>query len=297
MLVSNNSERLVLGTAQLGMNYGVANTHGKPDQTMANSIVEKALDNNIYRFDTAQGYGESELVLGQAIFKHRLKNRIGIISKLSLEFDGLKKSNLRDKIFSSLQKLQIEQLYGLMLHKQEQLEFWDNGLEEVLAEFVEEGLVQYLGVSVYTPESALQALNCKNLNIVQVPSNILDNRFLDAGVFELADRLNKTIYIRSVFLQGLLLMERVPEKMAVASEYHQKIALLAHELDISVCELALWYVRDVFPKAKIVIGVDSSNQLQNNIDNWNDTNRRIDWSLIRRRIGFVPQQVINPASW
>ncbi len=281
----------------MGLNYGIANNLGKPDQTMADAIVAEAFENDICEFDTAQGYGESETILGRAIVNHRLSKNAGIISKISLELDGIDKSILKDKILSSIQKLQVERLYGLMLHRQEQLEMWDNGLGHKLSELVKDGFVKYLGVSVYTPERALQALNCENLNIIQIPSNILDNRFLDAGVFEKADDLNKTIYIRSVFLQGLLLMKSLPEKMNFASDYHQKVVLLADELCISVCELTLWYAREVFPKAKIVIGVDSPDQLQKNINCWNDTSRRINWSTIRRRIGNVPQRVINPALW
>ncbi len=295
--MERNLNRLVLGTVQFGQNYGIANILGKPDQTMANAIVAKALNNNICEFDTAQGYGDSEIVLGQAIVNYRPKNGAKIISKLSVELDSIVKSSLQDKIFSSIQKLQVEQLYGLMLHRQEQLEMWDNVLESMLSEFQKKGLVQHLGVSVYTPERALQALHCKNLNMIQVPTNIFDKRFLDAGVFETADRLNKTIYIRSVFLQGLLLMENIPKKMAFAFDFHQKLILLASELGISVCELALWYVRDVFPKAKVVIGVDSPDQLRRNIDYWNDNSRSIDWESIILRIGIVPERIINPVLW
>ncbi|MCP3876724.1 MAG: aldo/keto reductase [Desulfobacteraceae bacterium] len=293
----SNSNRLVLGTAQLGLNYGIANILGKPDQATANAIIAKAFENGIHKFDTAQGYGESETVLGRAIADHRLKNNAKIVSKLSLESDNINKIDLLNKIVRSIEKLQVERLYGLMLHKQEQLEMWDDGLGQLLSEFVNTRLIQHIGVSVYTPEKALQALNCENLDIIQIPSSILDNRFLDAGVFEKADRANKTLYIRSVFLQGLLLMDDLPEKMVFASDYHRKVALLAEELGISVAELALWYVREVFPEAKIVIGVDSSEQLQNNIDIWNDKSCKIDWASIIKEIGFVPQRVINPTLW
>ena len=293
----NNTNRLVLGTAQFGMNYGVANIHGKPDQKMVDAIIDRALKNNICEFDTAQAYGESESVLGEAIANQNLKGSARIISKLSLELNNITKSALQDTIFNSIRNLQVKQLYGLMLHREDQLELWDNGLENVLSEFVKNGLVRHLGVSVYTPQKALQALNCKNLSIIQIPSNILDNRFFDAGVFEKADRLNKTIYVRSVFLQGLVFMKILPENMAFASDYHNKVVLLAEELDISVCELSLWYVREAFPKAKIVIGVDSLAQLQKNIDYWTKHTLKIDVPAINKKIGKVPTQVINPALW
>lgn len=295
--LTNNNDRLVLGTVQFGLNYGIANISGKPDQTVINNIVSQALENNIYEFDTAQGYGESEKALGFAIKQHRLKDKARIISKISLESDDVSMSSLRFLIVRSIKNLQIERLYVVMLHKEEQLDIWEDGLGQLLSLSVKEGLVKHIGVSVYTPERALQALDCKNLNIVQIPSNILDDRFLDAGVFEKADRLNKTIYIRSVFLQGLLLMKTLPEKMDFAYDCHQKVVLLAKELGVSVCELALWYVREVFPKAKIVIGVDLPEQLQKNINIWNDKNSEIDWLAIHQKVGVVPERVINPTLW
>lgn len=275
----NNCNRLVLGTAQLGLNYGIANSHGKPEKKIACAIIAKAFKNGICEFDTAQGYGESEAVLGSALADLRVNNNAKVISKLSLEADNISKDSLSHQIINSIQKLKVERLYGLMLHKQEQLELWNDGLGQLLSEFVEDGLIQCLGASVYSPERALQALNCENLNVIQIPSNILDRRFFDAGVFEKAHRLGKTIYIRSVFLQGLLLMGVLPEKMSFACDCHKRIVLLSKELGISVCELALWYVREVFVKAKIVIEVDLPEQLQRNINVWNDKscNSNEDW--------------------
>ena len=61
--------RLVLGTVQFGMNYGVANTHGKPSYETVKDILRKALDNGITTLDTAAGYGDSEEVIGvSAVF-------------------------------------------------------------------------------------------------------------------------------------------------------------------------------------------------------------------------------------
>ena len=82
MLPSALSPKLILGTAQLGQNYGVANTTGRPDQQSANDIVRCALDGGISLFDTAQGYGESEAVLGHALGCHDFERSAKVITKL-----------------------------------------------------------------------------------------------------------------------------------------------------------------------------------------------------------------------
>jgi len=53
---------LVLGTAQLGLPYGIANQTGQPDQVVATAIIREAWNQGIREFDTAQGYGDSEQV-------------------------------------------------------------------------------------------------------------------------------------------------------------------------------------------------------------------------------------------
>ena len=65
-----NINRLVLGTAQLGTNYGIANRMGKPDFDTAEAIIKTTWDAGIREFDTAQGYGDSEQVLGEVFQKY-----------------------------------------------------------------------------------------------------------------------------------------------------------------------------------------------------------------------------------
>jgi aryl-alcohol dehydrogenase-like predicted oxidoreductase len=291
----NPASRLVLGTAQLGLPYGIANKTGKPDFKMALSIIKTAWEGGIREFDTAQGYGDSEAVLGRALSSLGISPEAKIITKL----DSHHGQSLQMAIDKSLERLGISSLYGLMFHREERLDNLDDSSENLLHKFVRLGLVQHLGVSLYSPARALQALKSDIFDMIQVPANILDRRFDDAGVFHLADEKGKQVYIRSVFLQGLLLMkpEDLPANMAFAKGTIGKIDSLCAKNQYTRQEIALLYIKGKYPQAKIIIGAETPIQLEQNLNIWRnnfDSRREINdfdsWSIVDERI-------INPSLW
>ena len=110
--------RLVLGTAQLGMDYGIANKSGRPNSAMAEEMVETAWENGIKIYDTAQGYGESEKALGKALNSLGLSSDANIITKLDPKLDLLDKDALEQAVRESLTRLEVPSLHGLMLHRE-----------------------------------------------------------------------------------------------------------------------------------------------------------------------------------
>jgi len=149
----NYSCPLVLGTAQFGSNYGIANAAraGRPDQITVNAIVREAWENGIQEFDTAQGYGESEQALGEALSPLGGAAEALIISKLNPVLDHLNRSALSNAVDESLSRLGISSLYSMMLHREEMLSLWDKGLSKILHTFVMSGKIKHIGISVYSP--------------------------------------------------------------------------------------------------------------------------------------------------
>jgi len=168
----NSSCPLVLGTAQFGSNYGIANADktGLPDQITVNAIVQEAWENGIQEFDTAQGYGKSEEALGEALSELGVSAEAIIISKFDPALDHLDRSALSNALSESLSRLGIPSLYGMMLHREELLSLWDNGLSKILHDFALSGRVKYIGISVYSPDKAIQALNTEGIDMVQLRS-------------------------------------------------------------------------------------------------------------------------------
>ena len=127
--------RLVLGTAQIGMQYGIANKTGKPDLINAEQIIKEAWNGGIREFDTAQAYGESEKVLGNAFDNLNIKHSAKVITKFSPNLDLNIEKELRNSILTSLINLRIEKLHGILLHREEVLNCWDKGCGEALTSF------------------------------------------------------------------------------------------------------------------------------------------------------------------
>lgn len=297
--ISKNVKQLVLGTAQLGMSYGIANKTGQPNQNTAEEIIQTAWNNGILEFDTAQGYGESEEVLGKAFANLNISKEVLVISKLDPDIDHLDKHAMSEALNSSLKRLGVPKLYGLMLHRENFLSLWEQGLAEHLCSFVESGKIERIGISVYSPHKAIQALNTENIDFIQLPLNILDQRFEQAGVFHLAQTKKKQIYARSIFLQGLILMspEEVHEKMTYVRPILEQIEKLSKDIGLNRQEIALGYVKMGIPGVKIVFGAETSEQVKQNVNYWSKSYPVSLVNKVKSLFGNVSEDVINPVLW
>ena len=297
----NASYLLVLGTAQLGFNYGIANA-GKterPTQSTANAIVQEAWENGIQEFDTAQGYGKSEQALGEALSKLGVSAEALVISKFDPALDHLDRNVLSNAVGESLSRLGVPSLYGMMLHKEEMLSAWDNGLSKIFHTFVVSGKIKHIGISVYSPEKAILALNTDGIDMVQLPTNILDRRFETAGVFQLAEEKKKKIYIRSVFLQGLILMDigEIPEKMSFVKPVIEKLESISNELKLSRKKLALDYIKSEMPNAKVVFGADTPLHVKENVACWEGELLPSSVDRVKKIFDCVDEKILNPTLW
>ncbi len=292
-------ERLVLGTAQLGLPYGITNRTGQPNQLVATAIIREAWENGIQEFDTAQGYGESERILGKSLLQLKLSDQARVITKPHPLLDHLNATTLENAVVESLKDIGVPQIYGLMLHREEMLTSWHKGLAEILSRLVAKGIVQKVGVSVYSPEKAIEAINTDGIDMVQVSTNILDRRLEKAGVFVLARDKKKQIYVRSVFLQGLILMNTgdVPDRLSFAGHALEKIESLANMLRMTRQELALGYIKMALPYAKVVIGVDLPEHVKDNCRVWQRSYPVSLVSCVREFFPEVDEKILNPSLW
>jgi len=296
---SNYSRLIVLGTAQLGLDYGVANRTGKPNLKAARDIVRTAWEGGIRYFDTAQAYGESERVLGNVLSDLGIGNQSRIITKLSPTIDHANRKSLEDALSRSLDNLKCNKIYGLMLHREDFLDLFEAGLAEILEAFVNQGLVEKIGVSFYTPIKAQKAFDLAIINILQVPANMCDRRFHEAGIFNMAEENESDIFIRSVFLQGLLLMDKstIPQEMCFASPIIDKVEQLCLEFNMTRQELALNYVRQKYPQAFVVIGAETQRQVKANLAAWNLLKEESITERIDETFKNVDERIINPTLW
>ena len=296
---SNQISRLVLGTAQLGMNYGIANTYGQPDLPTVRSIIQEVWGNGIREFDTAHAYGESEQILGKVLQDLGIVDEARIITKFDPTLDHLNKAALLKALETSMDNLGVESLYGLMLHREDMLDLWEKGLGENLMAIVSSGRVEHIGVSVYSPGKAIQALNTEGISMVQLPTNIIDRRFERAGVFELADNVGKIIYLRSIFLQGLLLMspDTLPEHMRFAAPILNRLTSFVRVAGLNIKELCIGYIKNAFPHSRLVFGAETQAQVKENLKCWDSSWPSELTQQIQAAFENVDEIILNPALW
>lgn len=293
------ASRLVLGTAQLGLPYGIANKKGQPDKAAAVKIIEAAWENGIRQFDTAQAYGQSEDILGYCLSKLDINRDAKIISKFDPKLDHLSESELSKSLDRSFLKLGVGNLFAIMLHNEDLLSLWNKGLSEIILKLKTSGKVSHAGVSVYSPGKALEALSTEGLDFVQIPTNILDRRFESAGVFEIAERLGKRIYIRSIYLQGLLTLDscNVPEKMSFSIPVLKSVDYLCRDFNLGRKEIALGYVKAKFPSAHVLFGAESAEQILENISIWKKDISDKACEFIQTSFADVDEKILNPTLW
>lgn len=288
--------RFVLGTAQLGMDYGIANVRGQPSEKLACEIVRTALGHGVNCFDTAQVYGNSEVVLGRALKYCGADPDIKIVSKLSPALQPTDSEAVEQSIATSCQNLGVDQLWCLMLHRADWLDVWDEGLGRVLSDAVRRGFIKYLGVSTYWPVEARRALENSQIQIIQVPCNAWDQRMKTAGIFELTKGLNKLCFVRSIYLQGLLIMstEEVRKKLPKATRVSQQWHKLAESYNLRPLELAIGFAESL--RQPLVIGVDNTAQIIENFSLFEEV--KLPKKIVENtQLQVDDEDIIIPSRW
>ncbi len=284
--------KLALGTVQFGLPYGVANRAGQVAPKAVRAILDLAAAHKIDTLDTAVSYGESEQRLGLAGVQGWQ-----IVSKLPpVPADCVNVYDwVASTVKSSLEKLRVPRLYGLLLHRPAQLmEAGGSDLYRALQQIKHEGLVEKVGVSIYEPAELDVIFGQYAIDLVQAPFNILDRHLIDTGWLDRLSLLGAELHVRSIFLQGLLLMPYAERPMkfqkwdALWMQWERWLEV-NHLTPVQAC---LRYVMSFPQIGKVVVGVDDVAQMK---------------EIIQASIGELPEvpsflvsdgaTLLNPARW
>ena len=302
-----NISKLTLGTAQLGLNYGIANTNGKPDYQESNEILKAAADHDVNCFDSAPSYGDSELIIGSFLSHYSGFSKPPIIvTKLpAITLNGEATSNkahnlVREHVLKSIKRLRIKTIPVYLLHRASDMNAYNGPIIESLLRLKDEGLIGVLGVSVYTPEEVERALELETIEAIQVPINIFDHRLIQTGLLDQLKEKNFIVFARSIFLQGLFFLDarNLPPGLALAHGPLRRLEELSHHKEISIAELALTFVRDLPGITSLVIGAETPNQVLEDIDLMKSPPLS---SELREEMMSAfsnqPPELINPSLW
>ncbi len=292
---------LMLGTAQFGLRYGIANRTGQPSPAEVTRILAAAVEGGVNALDTAAVYGTSEEVLGGALAELGLRDSLVIETKVTQMADegiGSKEADaiVEKSVTASLRKLRLGQVPLCLFH----LETNWLRYSESLLKMKEKGLVKHVGSSVNFPGPARQILQSGRAEAVQMPTSVLDHRFLGQGLPDLAASRGAALFARSIYLQGLLLM---PEKDMLAEHasvlpVRRALQGIADEAGMGLAELAVRYVLSIRGITCLVVGVDTVEQMRENVALFDrgplpdEVRRRVEAAVPE-----LPDSILYPGNW
>jgi len=306
---SDPVSQLTLGTAQLGItNYGRTNAVGRPGGDTAVAIVREAIEHGVSVVDTARAYDRSEEIVSRALRLYG--DRIRVITKLD-PLDGLDETagqtevrNAVDaSIYRSCRELRVAEIPVLLLHRWRHFSACGGRIWQRLLELKSHSVIAALGASVSTPQEAKEALEEAEIKHLQLPFNLLDKRWVTAGIDRLArERPDVTIYARSVLLQGILVGSptRWPQITEVSAEIIVKrICELTKQLNrVNRVDLCIAFVRGHDWIDSLVIGMESVSQLHDLIGFFQrPALSQTEVELVTGSFGPLPETLLNPALW
>lgn len=310
-LASSPTPKLVLGTAQLGSDYGIANITGQPNKKQCQELIKTAIANGVIYLDTARGYGDSEAMIGHAL-KNGWEGRAKIITKLSPLQDCPSDVSIPAlhafvdaSIFQSCAALGMQKIDVLMLHRASHLSEWNGGVWQRLLELQSSGVIGELGASVQNPAELSKVLGIPEINYIQMPFNLLDWRW-DSVIPEiLATKASRklTIHVRSSLLQGLL--TSVDDAHWLRANVEQELPIrdwLLNQVEtfqrLNVADLCLSYVNSLAWVDGIAVGMDSLPQLIENIKYFNTPSlTAAQVEKIQSTRPKLSEATLNPALW
>lgn len=277
--------KIVLGTVQFGINYGISNSTGKTSVEEVSKILDMACQKGVSMLDTAQAYGSSEEILGKL---HQ--NRFSIVTKLNSRL--LNKQSATSLVEESLKKLKVESIHGVLFHSLINSSKDQQAFDE-LDHLKKKGIIRKVGLSANTL-SDLENYTSKfgKPDLLQIPYNIVDKRFEKISID--LHKEGVEIHSRSTFLQGLFFME-----ISKLSNHFEEVKPFIVKLQNQFREheeLARFLLTTVLEKNfidKVIIGVNNSAQLLSNLSNMK---LQTDF-LNKNALPKLSDNILNPSLW
>ncbi len=255
----NKKNKIILGTVQFGLNYGINNVESKPTKNKVYKMLDFATEHGIEILDTADAYGNASEIIGKynAVYPERF------LINTKFQAKGLQ---LSKQLEASFAKLQTNHVNTYFYHS-----FFDfvnyPAIQEELKILKMDGKINKVGISVYDNEEFKIAIDSDIIDTIQFPFNLLDNYYQRGELMTFAKERGKELQVRSVFLQGLFFktLDSIPPKLTPLKPYLQLIHDLSNKYQFSIEQLALMYAIQQPAIDYIIIGVDNLEQLKQNM--------------------------------
>jgi aryl-alcohol dehydrogenase-like predicted oxidoreductase len=290
--MNRRMSKIALGTANFGLKYGLANNIGRVPKSELEKILSVAETAGVRFIDTAQSYGDSENRIGSLCNKN-----FSIVTKMGPNLEtGYANNSMRSLVEQSCKRLERSQLYAVMLHRPEVLfSSISKQIVRELNEMKDQNIISKIGVSIYSPEILTAISKIVKLDIVQVPFNIFDQQILSSGWSDKLKWDGVEIHARSVFLQGLLLMQQSSLPCYFTKYWRAHFDSwykFLNDNSVDALEVAFKFALHQDWIDRIVVGVDSVSHLQTLLE-IEESSEAIDFPLL----GCTDANLINPSKW
>lgn len=286
--------KLAIGGAQFGLDYGLSNKNKRTKLDELIKILDFCLTEKVTVIDTAMAYGNSEKQLGLAGVKG-----FKIITKLPAGINRINidiYSYISSLIEKSLKELNVTKIYGLLLHQSMDL-MSKNGeiIYKCLEDLKSQNIISKIGISIYDPHELESLIPNFGLDIVQAPYNLIDRRIEDTQWIIKLEKKKTQLYTRSVFLQGLLLMNKDNRP-----KYFKKWSSLFDNIDnhliknkLSPLEHSLNAVMHNKSIERLIVGVENLKQIKSIVK----VLKKNKMTEINKSFFNNDAMLINPSKW
>lgn len=289
--------KLALGTVQFGLPYGITNSTGQVAQDEVIRILQRARGLGVEVLDTAAAYGESETVLGRCgDVAHAFRLITKTLPRGGAVVDADWVHQVVHTVHASLSNLRVQRLDGLLVHHAaDLLGASGQALYGALQELKAAGLVDRVGVSVYSIEEAIAATQRFSIDLMQLPLNVLDQSFVRSGELQRLKERGVEIHTRSAFLQGVLLSAELPTFLQALSPGFDRFQSICREAGLSQLEGSLAFLRQQNAIDQVVVGVLTQVQLEEIAGAWA---RSADCPVLDfSACNMAPSAAVTPSNW
>lgn len=292
-----------LGTVQLGLSYGVANSSGKPSREAAHALLRCAVESGVNSIDTAAAYGDSEEVIGSFLAQCPAASELLITTKIA-DFDHSSEAalerSIREKTAACKKRLGLSRLPVLMLHHSGDFTKNPAAVLRVLEALRAEGEIEQLGISLYEEDDFALVAN-SSFDAVQIAQNIFDWRLITSGKLKALTDAGKLVFVRSVFLQGLVFKtpESLSAEIAFCAPVLQKFREFCTRYGMTPAALAASFVLSLPGVTSLVLGCETLDQVQQNLTLIEATSTLTEAQMAELRQAFehTEARVLDPRQW
>lgn len=251
-----------VGTANLGSNYGPHLNKGKFPEEEVNGLLRTIAEDPRIYLDTADSYYNSQELIGK-FAANKLNNKIKTKIRIR-KVDNFQ--SILKTVQYSLSKVKQDHFYSVLVHNSEELD--DRNLMEVfngLNLCVQKGLTNHIGISCYEPKTIVKLKNLFSaLDHFQIQENIISQENLNNKELDKVSSSKSKIFVRSIFLQGLLLMDlnELPEYISSETLVFKSFENFCNQIGISKFKCCIEYAKSIPWSAGIVAGISNINEYE-----------------------------------